>query len=460
MKISILVPVYNEVATIEEIIRRVGAVDLGFEKEIIIIDDASTDGTREIVKKLSSPCLKKVFTEKNKGKGAAIRSGLRLVTGDIVVIQDADLEYHPDEYSQLIKPILDNKADVVFGSRFIGAHRCLLFTHYIGNKIANLTANILYNTTLTDFMTCYKVFKADVLKDIVIQSERFGFEAEITGILFRLGLRIYEVPISYSGRDYSEGKKIKWTDFFVVIWWLIYTRLRPIGGIQYSALDKLSGNIRYNNYLFDKFKDYLGNRVLELGSGIGNITQLLIRNREFLMALEKSDSQIFYLLQRIPRSSIFEVFRCDIENEELDRFKKFKFESAICINVLEHIEDDKKVLEKIHGVIESNGRLVLIVPAYKWLFSNFDSALGHFRRYTKESMQILLKNAGFKIEKIECFSCLGIFSWWLNFILLKREGFSSIQLFVFDRIVWLVRVLDKLFINFGLSILVIAKKEA
>jgi len=228
MKISILIPAYNEIATIEEVIRRVEAVDLGYEKEVIIVDDASTDGTAEAIKKMAGANIKKVFSKSNRGKGAAIRSGLAQVTGDIVIIQDADLEYYPDEYPQLLNPILNRKADVVFGSRFIGAHRCFLFTHYMGNKIVNLMANVLYNTTLSDFMTCYKAFKPQALRGVAIKSERFGFEAEITGILFRLGQKVYEVPISYSGRDYVEGKKIKWTDFFVIIWWLIYTRLRPI----------------------------------------------------------------------------------------------------------------------------------------------------------------------------------------------------------------------------------------
>ncbi len=458
MKLSIIIPAYNEIATIEEIVKRVEAVDVGFDKEIIIIDDASTDGTADVIRRLTGANIKKIFSERNRGKGAAIRTGLKQVTGDIVIIQDADLEYYPDEYPELIKPILDKKADVVFGSRFIGAHRCFLFTHYLGNKIVNLAANILYNTTLSDFMTCYKVFNAGILKDIVIKSERFGFESEITGILFKLGLRIYEVPISYSGRDYSDGKKIKWTDFFVVIWWLLYTRFRPIGEIQYSTLDNLSGNTKYNSYLYGKFSDCLGKRVLELGPGIGNITQLLIKKRELLVALEKSDNQIFYLSQRMPESGIFKVFRCDVENESIDRFRKFNFETAVCINVLEHMKDNKKVLLKINEVIEKDGRLVLIVPAYQWLFSNFDRRLGHFRRYNKKDLQKVLEDAGFKIERIEYFNCLGIFSWWLNFILLKRNTFSSIQLFVFDRIVWLVKIMDETCKNAGLSLLVIAKK--
>lgn len=226
MKISVVMPAYNEKDTIERIISDIQRVEL--DKEIIIVDDASTDGTKEIIEKLEGENIKKVFHAKNKGKGAAIKSAISLVEGDIVIVQDADLEYHPDEYPQLIKPIIQNRADVVFGSRFIGAHRCFLFSHYIGNKIVNLIANILYNTNLSDFMTCYKAFKTEVIKDIRITANRFGIEPEITGEVFRRGLRVYEVPISYSGRNYSEGKKIKWTDFFVVVWILLKTKVKRI----------------------------------------------------------------------------------------------------------------------------------------------------------------------------------------------------------------------------------------
>lgn len=226
MKLSVIIPVYNEVNTIEESVRRVQEVPL--EKEIIIVDDGSFDGTKEIVKKIQGDNIKKIFHEKNQGKGAAIRSALPLVSGDIVIIQDADLEYYPDEYPYLISPILKDRADVVFGSRFIGPHRCFLFSHYVGNQIVNFIANILYDTMLSDFMSCHKVFKADIIKKINITSRRFGFEAEITGEVFRRGLRVYEVPISYSGRNCSEGKKIKWTDFFVVVWWLFKTKFKKI----------------------------------------------------------------------------------------------------------------------------------------------------------------------------------------------------------------------------------------
>ncbi len=226
MKISVIIPVYNEAKTLRELIAEVQNVPL--EKEIIIVDDSSTDGSKDIIKKLKGDNIKKIFHRKNQGKGAAIRSAVPLIEGDIVIIQDADLEYYPDEYPHLIKPIVRGRADVVFGSRFIGAHRCFLFTHYAGNKVVNLIANILYNTNLTDFMTCYKAFKKDVIKKIDIVSNRFDFEAEITGEVFRRHLRVYEVPISYSGRNYAEGKKIKWTDFFTVVSRLFKTKFKEV----------------------------------------------------------------------------------------------------------------------------------------------------------------------------------------------------------------------------------------
>jgi len=226
MKISVIVPVYNEEKTLQAILKEIKAVAI--DKEIIIVDDGSTDGTKKILESLTEDNIKKVFHSKNQGKGAAIRSALPHISGDIVIIQDADLEYHPDEYQLLIDPIVKKRADVVFGSRFIGAHRCFLFTHYVGNTIVNLIANILYNTNLSDFMTCYKAFKKETIKGVDITSNRFGFEAEITAEMFMRGLRVYEVPISYSGRNYCEGKKIKWTDFFVVVYWLIKTKFKRI----------------------------------------------------------------------------------------------------------------------------------------------------------------------------------------------------------------------------------------
>ena len=213
MKLSVVIPVYNEKNTIEEIISRVQAVDVGIKKEIILVDDCSNDGTREILEKLTQDNIKVYFHSKNQGKGASLQTGFSNVEGDIILIQDADLEYDPREYSKLLEPILDGRADAVYGSRFLGGpHRVLFFWHYVGNKILTTLSNITSNLNLTDMETCYKVFKREILDKITLKSKRFGIEPEITIKLAKMKCRIYEVPISYSGRDYSEGKKIGWKD--------------------------------------------------------------------------------------------------------------------------------------------------------------------------------------------------------------------------------------------------------
>lgn len=214
MKLSVVVPMFNEKNTIEEVYSRIRAVDI--EKEIILVDDCSTDGTKEIISGLAANDTKVLFHDKNMGKGAALRTGFRNATGDILIIQDADLEYDPSEYPKLIRPILEGRADVVYGSRFAGgeAHRVLFFWHMVGNKFLTLLSNMFTNLNLTDMETGYKLFTRDVYTKINIEENRFGFEPEITAKIRKLDVRIYEVGISYSGRAYSEGKKIGWQDGF------------------------------------------------------------------------------------------------------------------------------------------------------------------------------------------------------------------------------------------------------
>ncbi len=213
MKLSIVIPVYNEKDTIREIVDRVLKVETGLEKELVIVDDFSKDGTREILNKLGDPRIRVILQPKNMGKGAALRTGFAQAQGDIVLVQDADLEYDPREYPVLLAPILDGRADVVYGSRFLsGPHRVLFFWHYVANRMLTTFCNVLANLNLTDMETCYKVFKKDVLSRIQLKSDRFGFEPEVTLKVAELKCRIYEVPISYSGRDYAEGKKIGWKD--------------------------------------------------------------------------------------------------------------------------------------------------------------------------------------------------------------------------------------------------------
>lgn len=224
MRISVIIPAFNERTTIEEVIRRV--LEQPFEKELIIVDDASTDGTRALLQQTAWPDNIRIFYHpKNRGKGAAVRTGIEQAQGDIILIQDADLEYNPSDFGAVLRPILEGNADVVYGSRFLGTHRAFMFHHYVGNKMLTLMTNILYNNMLTDMETGYKAFRTPVLKSIKIRSNRFDFEPEITAKVLKRGYRIYEVPIYYAGRDYSEGKKITWRDGIVAVWALLRFRI-------------------------------------------------------------------------------------------------------------------------------------------------------------------------------------------------------------------------------------------
>ncbi len=226
-KLSVIIPVYNEWNTVAEAIRRSRSVEIPLDREIVVVDDGSDDGTTQILSQLQDSTVRVVYHDVNRGKGAAIRTGLSHVTGDLVLIQDADLEYDPEDWPKLLTPVLKGKARVVYGSRFTGERRNMMFWHWVGNRFLSLVTNALYNTTLSDMETCYKLFDRQLVQSIPLRSERFGFEPEVTAKILRTGERIYEVPISYAGREIHEGKKITWKDGFEALTVLIRCRFGP-----------------------------------------------------------------------------------------------------------------------------------------------------------------------------------------------------------------------------------------
>ena len=465
MKLTVVIPVYNEINTIGEILSRVLGIDL--PKEVIVVDDYSIDGTREFLKEWESEIEKRskdqvriLFQPKNMGKGAALRLGFKEATGEIIIIQDADLEYHPREYPKLIEPILDGRADVVYGSRFLGTpRRVLMFWHTLGNKLLTFLSNLCTDLNLTDMETGYKVFKKEALDHIHLKSNQFGFEPEVTAKIAKMNYRIYEVPISYSGREYWEGKKIKWFDglkaVFSILWYNFFDL--ETEDIVYQTLQRMKKLGRYNQWIFSKFKPFLGRRVLEIGSGIGNITKFLL-DRDLIIATDVEPKYINLLENTFGKYRKFVIEKLDISGSNTERYRSYHIDSVICFNVLEHIEEDEKALKNIFNLLEPRGRLLLLVPSHRWLYGSLDRHLDHQRRYGGKELKKKLEAEGFKVILLKHFNRIGILGWFLNGKILMRKKLPSFQLRIYNLLVPLFKLEELFPLPFGTSLIAIAER--
>jgi SAM-dependent methyltransferase len=468
MKVSILMPVYNERTMVERCIAGVLAAPLpeNMEREVIVVDDRSTDGTFDILERLAAqhPAIRLFRHEVNRGKGAAVRSAIQQATGDFSLIQDADLEYDPAEYPVLLRPLLDGRADAVFGSRYLAGEqtRVLPFWHSMINKTLTTISNMFCNLNLTDMETCYKVFRTDLLKSIPIRSDRFGFEPEITMKSAKRKLRIYEVPISYHGRTYEEGKKIGWRDGLKALgvifrfWVIDDLYATPYGR---GVLNNLTGTPQYLSWLARTLRPYLGDTVLELGAGIGNLSGRLMGRRVQYVSGETDALHLHALRNRFLRTPNVQVRRIDPADPADFADLDYPFDTALAINVLEYMDDPAATIRSLERSLKPGGRLITLVPQGPGLFGSLDKAMGHRRRFGGSDMQQLLEASGFTVERVLNFNKICAPPWFFYSRIFRRGRINKVTLKIFDKSVWIWRRLDALFPWKGLSLIVVARKN-
>ncbi|HTA46197.1 MAG TPA: bifunctional glycosyltransferase/class I SAM-dependent methyltransferase [Bryobacteraceae bacterium] len=450
--LSILIPLYNEEEFIQELLSRVLAAPLpdGLGRELIIVDDCSRDGSVASVENFianhADMKIRLIRHEKNQGKGAAIRTAIQSATGRFSIIQDADLEYDPREYPKMLRPLLSGEADVVYGSRFLvaGERRVLYYWHSLANHWLTTLCNIAADVNLTDMETCYKAFRTTFAQTIPITSDRFGLEPELTVKFARRQARIYEVPISYYGRTYEEGKKIGLKDAFEALWVILKSRFtsRLYNDAGHSVLDALSYAPRFNRWMADAITPYVGRTVLEIGAGVGNITRHLCPHRKVYVATEVNTEYGDHLRNRFRHRPSLLVQKLDVSNpEDFQRFEQ-QMDTVVCLNVLEHIQDDAAALASIRTVLEPRGRLILLVPNDPSAYGTMDKEIGHFRRYSPEQLRKILVEAGFEVEDILKFNRVSMPAWRFAGQVQKSKTLSRFSLRVFDMFVWLWRKID------------------
>lgn len=460
--LSVVVPAFDEIATLPRVLENLLATPI--DKEVIVVDDGSRDGTREWLRRnataLEARSVRVLSHERNEGKTAAVRTGIGAARGRIVLIHDADLEYDPLDHEKLIEPIAHGLADAVYGSRFLGLRRrVLLFWHTIGNRVVTLFSNAFTDLNLSDVGTGLKAFRTDLVKEIPLRSRGFGFEYEITVKLAQRGARIYEVPISYDGREYWEGKKVTWKDgvraLGVTLRYAKFPTREDVdaGLLTLRRVDRLR---RYNRYIWERVRPWVGRNVLEIGSGTGGITRFLV-TRENVTATDPDPRYrqiLTRLLERHPNVHVA-AFELGAEGSDLP---VGSFDTVVCSNVLEHVEDDVGALKQVHALLSNDGRVILIVPMLRELHGTIDAALSHHRRYEREELHQRLAQTGFRVEHSSAFNALGVPGWWLNSRVLRRRSVPGLQARINDLLVPWLRVEERLGLPFGMSLLVVARK--
>ncbi len=499
--LSVLVPVYNEEHLVAASLQRLDALEASpylSRAQIVVVDDCSSDGTAEVLQRFVAerglrPAPSKITSlregdggsarpapvvherpgsklewlflrhARNGGKGAAIRTAVAHADGEISVIHDADLEYHPKDLVRILRVFEEEHADAVFGSRFAGGEtrRVLLFRHELGNRLLTFLTNLVTNLNLTDMETCYKAVRTELLKSIPLVSDDFRLEPELTIKLAKREARLFEVPISYSGRTYEEGKKINWRDGVRALGAIARFGLsddvyvRDAHGSE--VLGRLSRAPRFNAWMADVIRPYCGKRVLEIGSGTGNLTKQLVPRTRYVA----SDVNPLYLRKLAALKAdrpYLETRYCDVTDGST--FPPGEgFDTVVCLNVIEHVEDDARALANIRQVLAPGGRAIVLVPHGDRLFGSLDEVLGHKRRYTEASLRRVAEDAGFAVKELLHFNRIGTPAWWLNGKVLRRTTFGLGQMMALNAMTPVFRRVDRALPFRALSLIAVLERR-
>jgi glycosyltransferase involved in cell wall biosynthesis len=466
--LSVLTPVYNERHLVAASLARVLGLKscLISKLELIIVDDCSTDGTWELLRQIAAadPRVRLYRHARNEGKGAALRTAISHATGDVCIVHDADMEYNPADIPSLLVPFIEEGADAVFGSRYLAApyRRVLTHRHTRINRFITRLSNWFTDLDLSDLETGYKAIKTPLLKSIPIRSNDFRFEVEITFKLAKRRARVFEVPIRYLPRTYEEGKKIRAKDGILAI--LAMIRQWIIDDLYQK--DQYGSNVlvdfrsarRFNTWLGDTLRPYIGDRVLEIRAGIGSLTSQFIP-RDLYVASDENQDYLRYLKSYSIGKPYLRVLELDaLKSDEFLRLQE-QFDTVLMINVLEHLSDPQVALQNTHSALVAGGRAVILVPHNRDLYGTLDEAIDHQQRYSRDQLRECMEKAGFEIETIFDFNRTSAPGWYLNGKILKRTHFSPIQMKILELLMPVIRSTDRIWPWPGISLIAIGKRD-
>lgn len=468
MIISVLIPIHNERYNIEPLLERVLTAELPNDcrVEVVVVDDGSDDGSRERINAAAARHTDRIRVlthDRRRGKGASVRAALAAARGDLCILQDGDLEFDPVDYGDLLSPILEGHADLVVGSRFF-PHRWRRVPSYwrtASQRHLTTASNLVADLTLSDALSPFQAFRTELIRTIPLRSNGFNIVPELVIKAGKRGLRVFEVPVTFQGRTRVQGSKRRARDVLVDL--LTIAKLAVVddlysGDIGDEILTDISRAHRFNRWMADAIRPWLGHRVLEIGAGIGNMTQQLLP-RDHYLATDNEPRHLTVLRSLAFGKAHLEAQLVDASDPQHFADLAGRFDSVVCLNVLEHIADAETALGNMAAALIPGGRLVVLVPQGRWLYSPMDRALGHVSRYGREELRAAMQAAGLTIVRSYNFNRAGVPGWLLNGRLLRRRRMARIQLKIFDLLVPLWMALDRLLPWHGLSLVMIGERR-